>query len=93
MAGAILREDETAVDLMERAKHIYTNWIQRGHQRGDNTHNVSLTVSYKPEEEYAIREWMIANSDSWTGISLLPFDGGTYTQTPFEEISEFEYHQ
>jgi ribonucleoside-diphosphate reductase alpha chain len=36
---------------------------------------------------------MIENSDYWTGISLLPYDGGNYTQSPFQTISEFEYHQ
>ncbi len=93
MKNAILREEESAIDLMERAKHIYRNWIENGHVRGDNTHNVSLTVSYKPEEMEEVKAWMIENSDSWAGISLLPYDGGNYTQTPFEEISEFEYHQ
>jgi ribonucleoside-diphosphate reductase alpha chain len=52
-----------------------------------------LTVSYKAEEMEAIKAWMVENSDSWAGISLLPYDGGDYTQTPFEEISEFEYYQ
>jgi len=93
MDGAILREQESAIDLMERAKHIYRNWIENGHVRGENTHNVSLTVSYKAEEMEAIKAWMVENSDSWAGISLLPYDGGDYTQTPFEEISEFEYYQ
>ena len=93
MEGAIMRQEENPIQLMERAKHIYKHWIAEGHNRGDNTHNVSLTVSYKPEEEDAVRQWMIDHSDSWTGISLLPYDGGTYTQMPFEEISEFEYYQ
>ncbi len=93
MKNAILREEESAIELMERAKHIYRNWIENGHVRGENTHNVSLTVSYKPEEMEAVKAWMVENSDAWTGISLLPYDGGSYTQTPFEEISEFEYHQ
>ena len=93
MDGAILREEESAIDLMERARHVYKNWIQQGHNRGDNYHNVSLTVSYKPHEEEEVKQWMIENSEDWTGISLLPYDGGSYTQTPFEEISEFEYYQ
>jgi len=35
---------------------------------------------------------MAKNAESWSGISLLPFDGGNYVQAPFEEISEFECH-
>jgi ribonucleoside-diphosphate reductase alpha chain len=88
---AIIRDKETAVDLMERAKHIHTNWIRPGHISGDNTHNVSLTVSYKKEEEEEVKQWMSDNSDTWAGISLLPYDGGTYSQSPFEEISADVY--
>lgn len=88
---AITRAEETAVELMERSKFIYNSWIMPGHQEGDNTHNVSLTVSYKQEEIEEVKAWMIENSDSWAGISLLPYDGGTYSQAPFEEISEDVY--
>jgi ribonucleoside-triphosphate reductase len=93
MEGAILRQNESAIQLMERAKHVYNNWIKYGHRNGDNTHNVSLTVSYKPEEAEEVKQWMIDNSDSWAGISLLPYDGGNYRQMPFEEINEEEYNQ
>ena len=88
---AICREDETAVELMERAKTIYTKWVLKGHIHGDNTHNVSLTVSYKPEEVEEVKKWMMDNSDHWAGISLMPYDGGSYVQAPFEEVSEDIY--
>jgi len=89
---AITRKEESAIDLMERAKYIHTNWISAGHNYGDNTHNVSLTVSYKPEEKEAIIEWLVENNKSWAGISFLPYDGGTYRQAPFEEITEDCYN-
>lgn len=85
---AITRKEESAIDLMERAKYIHTHWISIGHIEGDNTHNVSLTVSYTPEEKEKIIEWLIENNKSWAGISFLPYDGGTYRQAPFEEITE-----
>lgn len=88
---AITRQSETALELLERAKFVYQNWVRNGHVSGDNTHNVSLTVSYKPEETDEVVKWMVDNSDSWAGISLLPYDGGSYTQAPFEEISEDVY--
>jgi ribonucleoside-triphosphate reductase len=88
---AITRESETALELLERCSLIYNKWIKQGHVTGDNTHNVSLTVSYKPEEAEDIKTWMLANSDNWAGISLLPFDGGSYVQAPFETISEDIY--
>jgi len=31
--------------------------------------------------------------DQYTGVSLLPYDGGTYQQAPFEEISLEKYNQ
>lgn len=93
MSEAIKREEETALSLLERAKHIYTNWVLPGHIKGAGTHNVSLTVNFKPEEQEDITTWMIENRDYWSGISLLPYDGGTYVQAPFEEITREEYYQ
>lgn len=91
--GAITRAQETAVELMERAKFIKQNWIDVGHREGDNTHNVSLTVSYKPEEEAEVKQWMWENREIYNGISLLPYDGGTYVQAPFEEIDKETYER
>jgi ribonucleoside-diphosphate reductase alpha chain len=93
MEGAILRNEESAVDLMNRAQHIYNNWIVPGHVKGENTHNVSLTVNYHPHEEDEIRDWMTTNVGSWAGISLLPYDGGSYSQAPFEAISQEQYEE
>lgn len=89
---AITRSEESAIDLMNRAKYIHSHWISAGHIYGDNTHNVSLTVSYHPEEKEEIVNWLVENNKSWMGISFLPYDGGTYRQAPFEEISEDAYN-
>lgn len=88
MNGAILRQNESAIELMERSKHIHDYWIKNTHRQGPNTHNVSLTVSYKSEEEDGIKKWMLANRDSYAGMALLPFDGGSYTQAPFESVPD-----
>jgi ribonucleoside-diphosphate reductase alpha chain len=40
----------------------------------------------------AVRESMWANRDRYSGISLLPFDGGTYAQAPFEDCDEATYN-
>ena len=47
--GAILRH-ESALDLLERVKFFYQNWIKPGHRNGQNTHNISATVSIKNDE-------------------------------------------
>jgi ribonucleoside-triphosphate reductase (thioredoxin) len=91
MTGSIRRNQESATALMDRAKHVYSNWILPGHVEGPNTHNVSLTVPYLPEEENEVLDWMRRNRDSWSGISLLPYNGGTYQQAPFEEITAEEF--
>jgi len=36
---------------------------------------------------------MYENRGSYNGISVLPYDGGTYIQAPFESITEEEYER
>ena len=89
-ANAILR-DESPFDLLERIKKVATEWVKPGHRKGSNTHNVSATVSLKPEEWEDAGEWMWDNRKHYNGLSVLPYNGGTYTQAPFEDIDEETY--
>lgn len=91
--GAIVRTDEGALDLLERCKKLHTEWIRPAHIDGQNTHNVSVTVSVKDDEWDAVRDWMWDNRDSYNGISILPYDGGSYVQAPFTECTKKEYEQ
>ena len=91
-AGAILRT-ESPFQLLERIKKIATEWVAPGHRRGSNTHNVSATVSLKAEEWETAGDWMWDNRDYYNGLSVLPYDGGTYTQAPFEDIDESKYNE
>jgi len=88
---ATLREDETALEMLERVQRWNMQWVKQGHIHGRNTHNVSATVSVKPDEWEGIVEWMWENKDTFNGLSVLPYDGGTYVQAPFEEITEEEF--
>jgi ribonucleoside-triphosphate reductase len=36
-------------------------------------------------------EWMWKNRYTFNGIAVLPYNGGTYVQAPFEDISEERY--
>jgi len=36
---------------------------------------------------------MWSNREYYNGLSVLPYDGGTYTQAPFEDIGEAEYNK
>ena len=91
-AGAIMRT-ESPFDLLERIKKIATEWVVPGHKNGSNTHNVSATVSLKKEEWETAGEWMWDNRKHYNGLSVLPYDGGTYTQAPFEDITEDKYNE
>ena len=88
--GSILRT-ESPFQLLERIKKVATEWVTPGHRKGSNTHNVSATVSLKAEEWEDAGEWMWDNRKYYNGLSVLPFDGGTYTQAPFEDIDEGTY--
>jgi ribonucleoside-diphosphate reductase alpha chain len=120
--GSIFRT-ETAIDTLERVKKFSTEWIKPGHISGDNTHNVSATISIDKERKYVnnsrgflvfnvpegtidkeltkyeeddewevVGEWMWENRDVYNGLSVLPYDNGSYVQAPFEDITEEEYN-
>lgn len=91
-AGAILRS-ESALELFERVIKFNREWIAPGHNRGVQKHNISCTISLLPHEWVPIGALMWAYRDQYNGISVLPFDGGTYVQAPFEDCSEETYHQ
>lgn len=90
--GSVTRH-ETAIDLLERVKEISTRWVKEGHIDGQNTHNVSATISIKPEEWGIVGEWMWQNRDVYNGLSVLPYDNGSYKQAPFEDITKEEYEE
>ena len=89
---AILRT-ESPLQLLERVKRIHTEWIKEGHRTGNNTHNISATVSLKSEEWETVGHWMWKNRRSYNGLSVLPYDGGTYTQAPFEDCTKEKYEE
>jgi ribonucleoside-diphosphate reductase alpha chain len=90
--GSIFRT-ETPIETLERVKKFSTEWIKNGHINGDNTHNVSATVSIKESEWANVGEWMWTNRDVYNGLSVLPYWDHTYQQAPFEDISEEEYNK
>jgi len=90
--GCIVRT-ESAFDLLERVKKVSTEWVAPGHRTGSNTHNVSATISLKENEWDKAGEWMWTNRNSYNGLSVLPYNGGTYTQAPFEDITKAEFNK
>ena len=90
--GSIIRT-ESAFDLLERVKRVATDWVATGHKTGSNTHNVSATISLKEKDWEPAGEWMWKNRNTYNGLSVLPYDGGTYTQAPFEDITKAKYDE
>jgi ribonucleoside-triphosphate reductase len=90
--GGIVRT-EAPLQLLERVALYNAAWVREGHCFGDNYNNVSCTISLKDEDWNDVGEWMWANKEIYNGISVLPYDGGTYVQPPFEDCSEGTYRQ
>ena len=90
--GAINRS-EPALNLLDRIKKITSEWVKPGHRRGQNTHNVSATVTIKDNEWEEVGKWMWENRSCYNGLSVLPFDGGSYKQAPFEKCTKATYEE
>lgn len=90
--GSVHR-DEDVLQFLERIKLYNLEWVRSGHRQGPNFHNVSATVSIKNEEWKEVGRWIWENRNNFHGLSVMPFDGGSYTQTPFEDCSEEEYNK
>jgi len=88
--GAILRT-ESALQLLKRVAKVSTEWVKPGTRNGQNTHNVSATISIKEAEWADIGEWMWDNRDVYNGLSVLPFSDHSYKQAPFEDCSKETY--
>jgi ribonucleoside-diphosphate reductase alpha chain len=84
---------ESPIQLLERVKKVHSEWIKPGHRTGNNTHNVSATVSIREHEWKAVGEWMWDNKEYYNGLSVLPYDGGTYIQAPFEDCTKEKYEE
>jgi ribonucleoside-diphosphate reductase alpha chain len=90
--GSILRT-ENVMDMLERVKKFNMQWVKKGHRKGANTNNVSATVSIQEGEWEQVGQWMWDNKDTFNGLSVLPYFGGTYTQAPFEDITEEQFNE
>ena len=84
---------ESPIQLLERVKKVHSEWVKPGHRSGSNSHNVSATISIREHEWKAVGEWMWENKEFYNGLSVLPYDGGTYIQAPFEDCTKERYEE
>jgi len=90
--GSITRS-ESALQLLERVRRVSNEWVQGGHRKGQNTHNVSATITIREEEWEPVGEWMWKNRDCYNGLSVLPHTNHTYVQAPYEDCDEETYNR
>ena len=80
--GATLRDDLTAIAHLDI-------WLM--YQRHWCDHKPSVTISVKEDEWMDVGAWVWRHFDEVSGVSFLPYDGGTYRQAPYEECSKEDY--
>jgi len=75
----LTRDKLNAIQQLELWLLYQTYWCE---------HKPSVTISVKEHEWMEVGAWVYKNFDKISGISFLPYDGGSYVQAPYEEISE-----
>jgi ribonucleoside-diphosphate reductase alpha chain len=80
--GALVRDDLTAIQHLKL-------WLV--YQRHYCEHKPSITVSVSEKEWPAVGAFVWEHFDEMSGVSFLPYDGGSYRQAPYEECTEEEY--
>lgn len=90
--GAIVKNQLTAIDLLEKVKLTQNNWVEYGTRpersiRPCLRHNVSNTITVKPDEWEDVENFIFNNQKRFAGISLLPASGDLdYAQAPFATV-------
>jgi ribonucleoside-diphosphate reductase alpha chain len=80
--AATLREDLTAIEHLDLWMTYQKHWCE---------HKPSVTISVKEDEWVEVGAWCWKNFDDISGVSFLPYDGGTYKQAPYEECTQEEF--
>jgi ribonucleoside-triphosphate reductase (thioredoxin) len=82
--NVVFREDLGPIESLELWKTLQEHWCE---------HKPSATIYIKDDEWMDVAAWVYKNFDSLSGVSFLPYDGGTYQQAPYQELSEEEYNK
>lgn len=80
--GAMTRHNETALSSLELWKLL---------QEGFCEHKPSATISVREDEWLELGASVFRQRSSISGISFLPYDGGSYTQAPYQELTKEEW--
>jgi ribonucleoside-triphosphate reductase len=90
--GSKLKNQLPAVEMLSIVKDTQKNWVYSGKNKSLCTqeflsHNVSNTVTVKPEEWEDVTKFIYQNRKYFAGISLIPQSGDKdYPQAPFTTV-------
>lgn len=90
--GAKLKNQLPAIEMLTVVKETQKNWVYSGKNRSLCTqeylsHNVSNTVTVKPDEWDDVTKYIYDNRKYFAGISLIPQSGDKdYPQAPFTTV-------
>jgi ribonucleoside-diphosphate reductase alpha chain len=79
---SITRENVSAIDHLELWLKYQRHWCE---------HKPSVTINVTEDEWPRVGAWVYDHFDEMSGVSFLPYDGGTYRQAPYETITEADY--
>lgn len=82
--GATVRGEVTPTKHLDLWNIYNKHWAE---------HQVSVTVSVAENEWIDTAAWVYRNFDDLSGVSFLPYDGGTYQQAPYQECSKEQYEE
>lgn len=80
--GTVTRDEQNALEALELWKHLQDNWCE---------HKPSATINVKEDEWLEVGAWVYKHFDSLSGISFLPYDGGSYQQAPYQALTKDEF--
>jgi len=90
--GSIVKNQLSAIDLLEKVKLTQQNWVEAGTNVELCTqpylrHNVSNTITVRPHEWDDVTNYIYKNRNWFAGVSLLPASGDKdYPQAPFTTV-------
>jgi ribonucleoside-diphosphate reductase alpha chain len=82
--AGITRTDVTPISHLSLWLTYQRHWCE---------HKPSVTISVEEKDWPSVGAWTWDHFDEISGVSYLPYDGGTYRQAPYEECSEEEYNK
>ena len=80
----ITRSNVTPIDHLALWLTYQRHWCE---------HKPSVTISVEEKDWPEVGAWTWKNFSEISGVSYLPYDGGTYRQAPYEECTEEVYQE